>query len=137
MKTEMNMKTMINKTKLVAMASMLVFTVASAQSPDIKEETPVEFKYIGTANDQPVFQLNLHNSEADEFVITLKNSAGDVLYKEKVAGIELTRKYRLDTFEIDTSKITVEVNSIKNNNKTVYTVNRTTRIVEDVVITKL
>ncbi|MEO6328076.1 MAG: hypothetical protein ABIO55_04055 [Ginsengibacter sp.] len=137
MKPVINIKTVINKAKLVATASVLVFTMASAQSQYNTDEIPVEFKYIGTTYNQPVFQLNLHNSEADEFVITLRNSTGDVLYSEKVAGKEIIRKYRLDTGVIDASKITVEVNSIKNHNKSVYAVNRTTRVVEDVVVTKL
>ncbi len=134
----MNLKTVINKTKMAAIASMVIFTMASAQSfAGIKEEGPAEFKYIGTTNDQPVFLLNLHNADADEFVITLKATSGEVLYSEKVSGKEIERKYRFTTDEIDNGGITVEVTSKKNKSKIVYAAKRQSHTIEDVVINQL
>lgn len=132
------MKKAMNKTRTAAIAFMVVFTMASAPSfAVIKDETPVEFKYIGSSNNQPLFQLNLHNADEGQFVITLKTSSGDVLYSEKISGKQLVRKYRLSTDEFDASGITVEVSSVKSNTKVVYAVNRKTRTVEDVVINRL
>ncbi|MEO6455092.1 MAG: hypothetical protein ABIN97_13515 [Ginsengibacter sp.] len=132
------MKSAMNKTKMTVIAFMIIFSIASTQSfANNKDENPVEFKYIGTANDHSVFQLNLNNTEADEFIITLRNSFGEMLYTEKVAGKEIKRKYRLNTDEIDAGKITVEVSSKKNDSKITYAVSRKTHVVEDVIITKL
>lgn len=114
------------------------FTVAPAQSfISYAAKNSVEFKYVGTTNDQPVFQLNLNNNELAEFVVTLKDHSGNVLYTETVSGKQISRRYRLDTDEIDANDIKVEVSNRKDNSKTVYTINRNRRVVEDVVINKL
>ena len=131
------MKQLISKSKMVlAIALITTFSFTSLQSFAYKGDTPVEFKYLGNTNDQPVFQLNLNNSESDEFVVTLKNLSGDILYSEKVSGTQISRKYRINTDEID-KEIRVEVTSKKDNSKTVYTVSRNSHVVEDVVINKL
>jgi len=70
-------------------------------------------------------------------VITLKDHAGNVLYTETVSGKQILRKYRLDTDEIDANDIKVEVSDKKDNSKTVYTINRSRRVVDDVIINKL
>ncbi len=132
------MKNVMNKARRTAIILMVMFTIVTAQSfAKNNDGAPVEFKYIGTTNSQPVFQLNMHNADAGEFVITLKTSSGELLYTEKVSGKQIERKYRLNTDEIDASGITVEVSSAKDNTKIVYAVNRKTRTIEDVVINKL
>lgn len=133
------MKKVMNKTKIAAIAFMVIFATASvnvfAAAP--KDENPTEFKYIGSTNNQPVFVLNMHNSANEEFVITLKSAYGDILYSEKVSGKEIERQYRLTTDEFDNDGITVEVTSKKNNTKVVYGAKKQSHVVEDVVISKL
>lgn len=139
MKTVMNVNKVINKAKLAAIAFVMILTLASSASFAItKEVSSVEFKYIGSTNNQPVFQLNLNNKDEDEFIINLKTATGEVLYSEKISGKQIERKYRLNTDEIDgNTGIHVEVISKNNSNKVVYAVNRTTRIVEDVIVNRL
>jgi len=116
---------------------MLTFSVASVESfADNKSDNPVELKYLGSVNSQPVFLLNLNNNESDEFVVTLKDRAGNVLYSETLKGKLVSKKYRLDTDD-SASEIRFEVSSKKDNTKTVYTVVRNTHVVEDVAINKL
>lgn len=137
------MKTLMNNTKFAVTILMVFFAMASVQSfgmnlrDSAKDENPVELKYIGKTNNQPVFSLNLHNAEADQFTITLKNTSGDVIYTEKISGTQVERKYRLNTDELEASNIRIEVISKKNNNKTVYAINRQTHEVDDVTISKL
>ena len=111
---------------------MLTFSLASAESfANNKSDNPVELKYLGSVDNQPVFLLNLNNNDADEFVITLKDKSGNVLYSEEVKGKEISRKYRLNTDEA-ASEITFEVNRKKDKTKIVYAVTRSTHVVEDV-----
>lgn len=136
------MKTIISRSKIIAIAFALSFSLASAESfasdTNKKSDNTVELKYIGNENNQPLFQLNLNNKEADEFIVTLKDLSGHVIYSEEVKGIQVSRKYRLNTDEIEVSSgIRFEVTSKNTNTKTVYAVNTTSRVVEDVVISKL
>ena len=131
------MKTFISRSKIIAIAFMLTFSVGSAQSfADNKTDNPVELKYLGNVDNQPVFLLSLNNNDADEFIVTLKDQSGNVLYSEEVKGKQISRKYRLNTDEV-ASEIRFEVSRKKDKSKIVYTVSRTTRVVEDVDINKL
>jgi len=135
------MNTFISRSKIIAIAFALTFSLASeenfAHNTNNKSDNPVELKYIGKVNNQPQFQLNLNNNETDEFVITLKDLSGGVLYSEVVKGKQISRKYRLNTDEIGVSEIRFEVRSKRNNTTFVYVVSSTSRVVEDVVISKL
>lgn len=132
------MKTVISRSKIIAIAFVLTFSLASVKNfayGTNRIDNPVELKYIGNVNNQPQFLLNLNNDEADEFVITLKDLSGAVLYSEAIKGKQISRKYRLDTGEI--SEIRFEVSSKKSNIKTVYAISATSRVVEDIVVNKL
>ena len=135
------MKTFISRSKIIAIAFVFTFSLASLENSAHgiynKRDNAIELKYIGNENNQPLFQLDLNNDEADEFVITLKDLSGGVIYSEAVKGKLISRKYRLNTDEIGISEIRFEVSNKKSNTRTVYTVSSTSRVVEDVVINKL
>ena len=102
-----------------------------------KSEIPSELKYLGSFDNQPQFQLSLNNTEIDEFVITIRNRNGQVIFKEKIKGASILRKYQLNTEELDSNGITFEVVSKKTKSRVAYTVNETARLVQDVSITAL
>ena len=132
------MKTFISRSKIIALAFALTFSTASVESfANIKSDNPVELKYLGSVDSQPVFLLNLNNNESEEFVVTLRDASGNVLYSEALKGKLVSKKYRLDTDAFGASVITFEVSNRKTNTKTVYTVVRNTHVVEDVAINKL
>lgn len=138
MKTKTNLTTVISKARLATIAWIVLFTITAKENfAGTRDEMPVELKYIGTTNNQPVFLLNLHNNNAEAFEVTLRSSSGEVLYSERLSGKQLQRKYRLNTEEIDASGITVEVSSKSSNTKVVYAINRKTRVTEDVVVDRL
>jgi hypothetical protein len=127
------MKKSINRTAIIAMALMATFTLASTQKTEAKNiedslksrtESPVEFKYMGKMNNQPLFQLNLNNAEVNEYIITLTDQTGAVIYDERVAGKELSRKYMLNLDEIDASEVRFVIKNKKDNSVTNFTVKR-------------
>ncbi|MEP6596283.1 MAG: hypothetical protein ABJA71_10070 [Ginsengibacter sp.] len=135
------MKRFISRSKIIAMAFALTFSLGSvenfAQDTNNKSDNPVELTYIGNVNNQPQFQLKLNNNEAGEFVITIKDLSGNVLYSEVATGKLFSRKYLLNIDEMGVSEIRFEVSSKKSNSKTVYAVSTTSRVVEDVAVNKL
>jgi hypothetical protein len=134
------MKTIINRSKLIALAFILTYSLESAEcfaGYKNTNDNTVELKYIGSENNQPLFQLNLNNSESDAFGITLRDASGNVIFYEEVKGTQISRKYRLNTDEIDVSGIRFEVTSKNSSTKTVYAVNRKSHVVEDVIVNRL
>jgi hypothetical protein len=101
------------------------------------DDIPAELKFIGNKNNGMQFQLNLNNTESDEFTVTIKSKTGEILYREKIQGNYLVRVYQLKTDDFNTTDFTFEVVSKKNKSRVTYKVNETVRMVQDVSITAL
>ena len=82
-------------------------------------------------NNQPLFQLKLNNAEVNEYYITLTDQSGTVIYDEKVAGKDLSRKYLLNLDEIDASEVRFQIKNKKDNSVTHFTVKRNVTLVDE------
>jgi len=130
----------MNRSAIIAMAFMATFTLASTQKTEAKNriedslksktESPVEFKYMGKMNNQPLFQLNLNNPVASEYIITLTDQTGAVIYDERVAGKDLSRKYMLNLDEIDASEVRFVIKNKNDNSVTNFTVKRNYSLID-------
>ncbi|MDE3184895.1 MAG: hypothetical protein KGM16_15900 [Bacteroidota bacterium] len=137
------MKTKMNATKMVAIALLAICTIGTSTTA-LAEKTPnepIELKYMGKTENQPVFQLNLNSTKDSEYYISIKDESGKVLYSEKVKGENVTRNYRFDVNEFDLSSpdfgITVEVTTAKTHKTQVFHVKSTTHVVENFEVAKL
>ena len=139
------MKQAFKSTKMVTMGlfSLCTMGLTNATFAGVKPDHPIELKFIGKIKNQPVFQLNLNNTEAEDFFIVIKDQNHEVLYSEKVIAKDanFTRKYQLDITEADlnTSEfgVRVEVTSAKTHTTQVYKVSSQTSVHEDIVIAQL
>jgi hypothetical protein len=134
------MKTVMNTLSKTIIVLTAVFTMSFSQAnatPGNPEDPAAELKYIGSKDNQPQFQLNLNNTEPDEFVVTIRNKVGEVIYKEKLKGSLVSRKYQLNTDEYNTTGFTFEVQSKNTKSRVTYAVNETSRLIQDVSITAL
>ena len=130
------MKTVISTLSRTALLLMAVFTMSFSTNTGTpgKSEIPAELKYLGSFDNQPQFQLSLNNTEIDEFAITIRNRNGQVIFKEKIKGASISRKYQMNTEELDSNGITFEVVSKNTKSRVAYTVSETARLVQDVSI---
>lgn len=133
------MKTVINTLSRTAIVLVAIFTMSFTTNTGTpgKADNPSELKYLGSVNSQPRFLLSLNNTETDEFVITIRNKESEVIYKERIKGANVSRTYQLNTEEFDSTGVTFEVVSKKTKSRIAYTVNETSRLVQDVSITAL
>ena len=137
------MKQATNKTTIIAAGLISIFTMALLPSTfaAVKTGEPVELKFIGSKASQPVFLLNLNNPEVGEYLIALKDQDMNVLYSEKIKGINLSRKYQIAVEEAEFRSpdfgVNVEVTSLKTHKTEVYKIRSSTRIVENILIAKL
>ncbi|MGN6417927.1 MAG: hypothetical protein ACTHMC_10575 [Pseudobacter sp.] len=127
---------------ILSLVTVLVLTVSVAfangeKNPKTNATNSIEVKHIGNYENQPIFQLNLTASEADEFTITLRDSDGNVLYADKVKGTNITKKFLLTTQEIGDNLVTIEVKAKKNAKAEVYTINRKQNLIEEMYVTKV
>ena len=135
------MKKIFNNNRLIAIAFFTVFsaTVVSASTNDSSNLVmPLELKLIGSINNQPLFQLSYAGTtEQDDFTIIIRDENGNSLYRENIKGESFTKKFLLNRDEVGDGTLRFEITSKKNSKTVVYEVNRNTRQVEELVISKM
>lgn len=135
MKKVMNIKTAIN----IAMAA--VFSTAFINpviAMDKKPDPGVEIKYLGFRERNPVFEINISKPETENFVITIRDVSGTVLFSEKLSGKSISRKYRIDTEEeIEKGGLRFEVKSVSNNKTEVYIAGVDENIKREMAVNKI
>lgn len=123
---------------IVALTLNTVSVLANDEVKNTNKNIPgVEFKYIGTKENQPVFLLNLVNAEDDEYIVSFRDKNGNVLYSDRLKGANISKRFVLNVDEIGTSELNVEIKSRKNNQVQAYKIGTTQSIVTETVVNKV
>jgi hypothetical protein len=135
------MKQVLKSKSIIVATLFAVFSTAlapAAQASDSSRVIPVELKFLGEVKDQLVFQLNFDgNTEENEFTVTITDETGLTLYKENVKGEKVTKRYLLNSDEIEDNTVHFHITSKKSNQTVVYEVNHVAHVIQDVVVNKL
>ena len=124
------MKTIKNTHRRFIVALALIFTLTASNNVKAANENdhvPVAFRYVGVANNAPVFQLSFSNEQVESFTVTIK-SKDNTIFFEKLKGTNKTllRKYQFinegATYN-DDEQITIEVRNTPTNKVVTYTFN--------------
>lgn len=122
----------------IALIVALTFNFSTASANDEVKNLPgVEFKFIGNKENQPVFMLNVVNAEEDEYTISFRDKNGHVLYTDRIKGSNITKRFLLNTEELGTSELSVEIRAKKNNQVQLYKIGTTQSIVTETVVNKV
>jgi hypothetical protein len=116
---------------------VLTFSVNAMANGGITPASVVEIKFIGNLQNQPVFQLSLLNKESDEFYISISDLQGNVLYSDRVKGINITKKFAINTDEIGDNTVRITVSSKSKNTKESYDISRTQNYVLESSVTRV
>ena len=132
------MRSLLTNTRIVPVLALTIFAVAFTLPAVAAESTPVpvELKYIGQYNNQPVFELNMNGSEEKEFTVIIRDENNNVLYKENLKGETIRKKFMLDVEELGSSNLKFEIIGKKSARSFVYEVNKNSRQSENVVLNK-
>jgi hypothetical protein len=129
------------KKVLVSFALSLFFVLSlnltASATDDDKKPSTIEVKMISSVDESPVFQLDLNNKEVEEFYLTIKDNFGNTLYADKVKGSNISKKFKLNPEGMIDETIRIEVKSKKTNKSEVYTINRSSKYVQETVVSKL
>ena len=110
---------------IVAIAALFsVSFTASAHPTTGNTSLPVNLKYLGAANNAPIFQLSFTNENVDEFEVTIKDKY-NTIYSEVVKGKGLVRRYQFVNNELsgiaaEEDEIVVSIKNIASNSVVVY-----------------
>ena len=135
------MNRIFRNNRLVVVAFFTVFSMAATQTAiasDSSRTVPVELKYIGNLHDQPLVQLTFTgNAEENEFTIIIRDEDGNSLYRENIKGENFYKKFLLNNDEIGESTLRFEIISRRTNKSVVFEVNRESRYVNEMAISKM
>jgi hypothetical protein len=138
------MKQTMKTTRMITVGLITLGTMGLSQATfaGLKTDDPMEFKFIGKTSNNPVFQLNLNNNEAEEYFISIKDENRNLLYSEKVKAKEanFSRKYQLDLEDDIIASgfgVTVEVTSAKTHKTQVYKISKQTTVNENITVAEL
>ena len=129
-----------NKAIMVALMAMIGTSLVNPVSAMDKKSDPpgVEIKYLGFVDRNPVFEISTNNAETDNFVVTIRDKAGSILYSERLSGKNLSRKYRIDTEEeITNGGLRFEVRSVNSKKTEVYVVGVNENVTREVAVNKI
>jgi hypothetical protein len=133
------MKKTFLSNRLIALVFFAAFSLSAVAADNNPCDTavPVEMKFAGFINEQPVFQLNFSgNTKQNDFIITVLDESGNVLYRETARGEQFTKRFQLNTDEIGDQSLRFVIYCADNKRSVNYEVNRHTRFVQDIAITK-
>lgn len=132
------MKTTIKNAVIGLFTLVAVIAVNVANATTTEEVLPAaELKLITHIDNQPVFELSLKNAQKATFVVMVKDEFGVVVYQETVSGVDIKRKYQLNTEELGTVGLRFEISSKGNEKPAVFTVENSTRISEETSVVKI
>ena len=137
------MKQANNKTGNIAMALFALCTMGLSVPTfaGIKTGNPIELKFIGIKDSQPIFQLRLNNSENGLYLISIKDASQNVLFSEKVKGIDIVRTYRMDIDSDDSESpsfgLKFEVTNLDTHVTQEYKVSSETHVTNNIIVAKL
>jgi hypothetical protein len=101
------------------------------------DTTPVDFRYIGKINDQPLFQLNIANNDNDEYTIKLFDEEGYIFYYYTTRSKNFSKIFQLEAYELPKGLLNVEVRSKKNNTVETFRVTTNSRVLQETTVSKL
>lgn len=131
------MKRTVKNTVIGLFTFVAIIAVNFANATTTGEVTPVaELKLITHIDAQPVFQLSLNNAQNEKFFVVVKDEFGTIIHEEVVSGVNIKRKYQLNTEELGTVGLTFEIVGMSNTKPVVFSVQNSSRITKETLIVK-
>lgn len=132
-----NINTIVKILFFTAVIALFTFgTVLTANAQEGGNKDNVEIKYLGSVGNNPIFQVEFDNLEEEELYITLKDSEGNTLYAERFKDKKFSKKFQVERADEDL-RVVLTVANRKGRFSQQYQINRNTRIVQDVFVTKV
>jgi hypothetical protein len=113
------MKTTI-KSAALGLVALIAVNFASANTNPYNNAA--EFKLVSKSNNQPVYQLQLNNQEAQEVLVVITDNFGTVLHNEVLKGANITRSFQLDLEDLNGANLKIRVYNRSSNSTVSFSV---------------
>jgi hypothetical protein len=126
-------KTILN----LGLAGILFAGLPSVVHAEEKPGTPTgaTVNYVGSVDNQPIFQIEFDNKSEELFTVSIRDSDGNLLYVERSKDRKFLKRFRYQGD--DAVKLTFVLSTEKGKQTQAFEVNQNIRVVQDVVVNKL
>ncbi len=135
------MKKVWNLKSIVATVLFATFTTIAAPvalANDSSHVNPVELKFLGQNKDHLIFQLNFDDAVKDnDYTVIIIDKAGNTLYRDNIKGEKISKRFLINSDDIDENQLKFQITDKKSNETVVYQINHTTRVIQDVAVNKI
>jgi hypothetical protein len=134
------MKTAVNNFRLFTAAMIIIFSLSLTpvvNANGTNDSLPVVVKCIGYQNESPIFHVSFANEAEEEFLFTIKDVQGNLIYSDRIKGAGMQRKFKLVSEDVPYDEFNFEFTNLKTNTSVKYKVVAKTRIVNDTEVTKV
>lgn len=94
-----------------------------------------EINHVATTSQSLLFDVKVENADGKKFLIFVKDESGYTLYRGVYTARDFAKRFILPRFE--SNKITFQVKSESGNKSESFEINSNTRVIEEVVVTKV
>jgi len=98
----------------------------------------VELKFIGSINNQTIFQLNISGDDMhNDFTIIIRDELNNTIYRENIKADTFSKKFLFNKDELGDDTLQFEVFCRKTNQSVLYKINRQYRTTDELVVSEL
>jgi hypothetical protein len=91
--------------------------------------------YVAAGSDALYFDVKVNNEEGGKFTVVVKDDKGTTMYRGSYYDRNFKKRFVLP--KTDTNKLTFKISSESGSNAETFEINTKTRLVEEVVVTKV
>ena len=91
--------------------------------------------YVATGSESLFFDVKVNNEEGERFTIVVKDDKGSTMYRGSYNNRNFKKRFVLP--KTDTNKLTFQIRSESGSKSETFEINTKTRVVEEVVVTKV
>jgi hypothetical protein len=127
---------------LAAIATALLLSTGTANANNVKTGNengviPVEVKYVGSVNQQPVLEISLDNDTAEDYKVTLTDNDGTVLYSGTFSSKKIVKRFQFANGGLEPMHITLTVATKKVSQTETFEISETQQVITGFVVEKL
>lgn len=126
----------ISASVLFASSTLNAATVSTSNIEIISNDKP-SVQFTGSTTDALLFKVHINNANADDFTLTIKSEAGDVLFSKTFDDVNFDKQIKILKGENNADHYYFTITSSNKNLEETYAVSSAVRIIDDVVINKL
>jgi hypothetical protein len=94
-------------------------------------------QFTGTTSDALLFKVHINNEKGDNFTLTIKNNAGDLLFSKSFNDVDFEKQFKVLKGDQENERYFFTISSNNKNLEDTYVISTTLRTVNDVAINKL